>query len=91
MAGACFRWLGDCRGALAVAFTAERVVPAGRADGGDPEEGVEGHPLRLKRAPGARGPAWWVDGAPDLNRHLARNTAYADWFSKSARSSTEGT
>ena len=32
-----------------------------------------------KRALGERGDAWWSDGAPDLNRHLARTTAYADW------------
>jgi len=30
---------------------------------------------------GERGPAWWSDGAPDLNRHMARNTPYAAWFS----------
>jgi hypothetical protein len=33
-----------------------------------------------KRALGERGPVWWKDGAPDLNRHLARTTAYADWY-----------
>jgi len=33
-----------------------------------------------KRALGERGPPWWDDGAPDLNRHLLRNTVYADWF-----------
>ena len=33
-----------------------------------------------KRALGERGPVWWSDGAPDLTRHLARTTAYADWF-----------
>ncbi len=33
-----------------------------------------------KHALGERGPVWWTDGAPDLNRHLARNTPYADWF-----------
>ena len=33
-----------------------------------------------KRALGERGPPWWNDGTPDLNRHLVRNTAYADWF-----------
>lgn len=33
-----------------------------------------------KRALGERGPIWWQDGAPDLNRHMARNTLYADWF-----------
>jgi hypothetical protein len=33
-----------------------------------------------KRALGERGPVWWTDGAPDLNRHLVTNTTYADWF-----------
>ena len=33
-----------------------------------------------KTALGERGPVWWSDGAPDLNRHMARNTPYADWF-----------
>lgn len=32
-----------------------------------------------KRALGERGPPWWSDGAPDLNRHLARTTPYAGW------------
>ena len=33
-----------------------------------------------KIALGERGPVWWQDGAPDLNRHLVRTTPYADWF-----------
>lgn len=33
-----------------------------------------------KCALGERGPVWWEDGAPDYNRHMARNTPYADWF-----------
>lgn len=33
-----------------------------------------------KTALGERGPVWWTDGAPDLNRHLVRNTDYADWY-----------
>ncbi len=33
-----------------------------------------------KHALGERGPVWWTDGAPDLNRHFAKNTPYADWF-----------
>jgi len=33
-----------------------------------------------KRALGERGPPWWTDGAPDMNRHMARNTVYAEWF-----------
>ena len=33
-----------------------------------------------KQALGERGAPWWTDGAPDWNRHLARNTPYAMWF-----------
>jgi hypothetical protein len=29
---------------------------------------------------GERGAVWWKDGAPDLNRQLAKNTPYADWY-----------
>lgn len=35
-----------------------------------------------KRSLGERGPVWWDDGAPDLNRHLVKNTPYAEWHSK---------
>ena len=31
---------------------------------------------------GERGPVWWSDGAPDINRHMARNTPYAAWFAE---------
>lgn len=34
----------------------------------------------IKRELGERGPVWWDDGAPDLNRHMAKNTTYADWY-----------
>ena len=33
-----------------------------------------------KVALGERGLVWWNDGSPDLNRHLAKNTPYADWW-----------
>ena len=33
-----------------------------------------------KIALGERGPVWWTDGAPDMNRHLVKNTPYAAWF-----------
>ncbi|WP_315850626.1 hypothetical protein [Sphingobium sp. B2] len=33
-----------------------------------------------KRELGERGAVWWEDGARDFNRHLARNTPYAEWF-----------
>ena len=33
-----------------------------------------------KRGLGERGPVWWEDGAPDLNRRMVRNTPYASWY-----------
>lgn len=38
-----------------------------------------------KRALGERGPPWWDDGAPDLNRHRAKNTPYAEWYRDQTR------
>jgi hypothetical protein len=35
---------------------------------------------RAKRGLGERGPVWWNDGAPDLNRRMARTTDYAGWL-----------
>ena len=32
-----------------------------------------------KVALGERGPVWCTDGAPDLNRHMAHTTCYAEW------------
>ena len=37
---------------------------------------------RAKTALGERGGVWWHDGAPDLNRRMAVNTIYADWFAR---------
>lgn len=33
-----------------------------------------------KVALGERGPLWWNDGAKDYNRHLVKNSPYADWY-----------
>jgi hypothetical protein len=33
-----------------------------------------------KRALGERGPVWWDDGSPDLNRKMAKNTPYGEWL-----------
>jgi hypothetical protein len=35
----------------------------------------------VKQALGERGPVWWTDGTPDLNRQLVKNTPYAKWYS----------
>ena len=44
----------------------------------------------IKRALGERGAVWWTDGAPDLNRHMAKNTPYAYWYAKIGRSRPGG-
>ncbi len=54
----------------------------------DARAGDDADALRAARAAvqaakvglGERGPVWWDDGAPDWNRHLARNTPYAAWW-----------
>lgn len=33
-----------------------------------------------KVALGERGPVWWTDQAPDLNRHMVHLSKYAEWY-----------
>lgn len=33
-----------------------------------------------KHSLGERGPVWWLDGAPDQNRKMAKNSSYAAWY-----------
>jgi hypothetical protein len=42
-----------------------------------------------KVALGERGPVWWDDGAPDLNRRKVVNTPYAAWWAKRAPAAWE--
>jgi hypothetical protein len=35
---------------------------------------------QAKVALGERGPPWWIDGAKDFNRHMAKNSPYAQWY-----------
>ncbi len=51
-----------------------------RADDRDARDAARQRVDAAKIALGERGPAWWSDGAPDYNRHMARNTPYAAWF-----------
>ncbi|XJJ69929.1 hypothetical protein WBP07_20705 (plasmid) [Novosphingobium sp. BL-8A] len=44
------------------------------------EDAAHANVDRAKRALGERGPAWWNDGAPDLNRRMAHTTPYARWY-----------
>ena len=65
------RDLMDARRAVGAARRAGDAVAEAAA-----REGVDA----AKCALGERGPVWWTDGAPDLNRRMARITPYAAWF-----------
>ena len=41
-----------------------------------------------KHALGERGPVWWTDGTPDYNRHLVKNSPYADWHAAQSQPRT---
>ena len=62
-------------------MAARRGVATARRSG-DPSAEAAAHDAvdRAKVALGERGPVWWEDGAPDLNRHLARTGPYAAWY-----------
>lgn len=64
-------------------MAARRAVAVARRAGG-PEDAAHAAVDRAKHALGERGPVWWTDGAPDLNRHMVRNTSYAEWFEDQA-------
>ena len=74
----------DARGRLTRALMAARrdVGAALKADAADAdaERDARARVDDAKIALGERGPVWWTDGAPDLNRHMARTTPYAAWF-----------
>lgn len=60
---------------------ARRAVKATKA-AHSPEAEAAAHRLvdQAKRGLGERGPVWWKDGAPDLNRYAVKNTLYAGWY-----------
>lgn len=71
----------DKTGLVKELMQARRAVRAARLAQDEPaEKSAHAAVDAAKRALGERGPVWWDDGAPDLNRHMARNTPYADWF-----------
>ncbi|AWN48225.1 hypothetical protein DK419_19305 [Methylobacterium terrae] len=59
---------------------ARRAVRDAKGDGGAALAAARTAVDAAKHGLGERGPPWWTDGAPDYNRHLARNTPYAAWF-----------
>ncbi|WPB55389.1 hypothetical protein [Xylophilus sp. GOD-11R] len=55
------------------------VGRARRADDPDAERAARAEVDAAKRALGERGPVWWTDGAPDLNRRMVTATPYREW------------
>ena len=62
---------------LMAARRAVREALAGRGELAEARARIDA----AKHALGERGPVWWTDGAPDLNRRMAANTPYAEWYS----------
>ncbi len=62
-------------------MSARRAVRSARAAADEMAE-THAHAAvdHAKRALGERGPVWWTDGAPDLNRHMAHTTCYGEWY-----------
>lgn len=62
-------------------MAARRAVRSARRVADDKAEAAAHAAVDVaKQQLGERGPVWWTDGAPDVNRHMARSTVYADWF-----------
>lgn len=66
------RWVGAL-------MAARRDVGRWKGDAGRQAE-ARARVDAAKRALGERGPVWWNDGAPDLNRRMAAGTVYAAWW-----------
>ena len=62
-------------------MAAQRAVKAAMASGKPEELALARKAVdRVKIELGERGPVWWTDGAPDLNRHKVSGTPYAEWW-----------
>jgi hypothetical protein len=65
---------------------ARRAVKAAKSSGDLAAEAAAHQAVDVaKRALGERGPVWWTDGSPDLNRHMAKNSPYSSWHAALAR------
>lgn len=62
-------------------MAARRTVKAAKVTD-DPEQlkAARARVQKTKVALGERGPVWWDDGSPDLNRHQVADTPYAEWY-----------
>ncbi|NEU13227.1 hypothetical protein G3T14_13950 [Methylobacterium sp. BTF04] len=68
---------------VAALMDARRAVKAAKqADDADALRAARAGVDAAKHGLGERGPVWWTDGTPDLNRRMARNTPYAAWYAQ---------
>lgn len=64
-------------------MAARREVGAARKTGDKQRERAARAAVdEAKHGLGERGPVWWTDGTPDLNRHMVKNTPYAHWYAE---------
>jgi hypothetical protein len=60
---------------------ARRAVRSAKLSGDHAAQAAAHHAIDVaKRKLGERGPVWWMDESPDLNRHMVKNTPYAAWY-----------
>jgi hypothetical protein len=63
-------------------MAARSAVRSAKLAGDQAAEAAAHHAVDVaKRKLGERGPVWWTDGSPDLNRHMVKNTPHAAWYS----------
>lgn len=74
----------DERQALVAALMEARRAVRAALDANDPDAlaSARARVQAAKVGLGERGPVWWRDGAPDLTRHMARTTLYAEWWAR---------
>jgi uncharacterized protein YecE (DUF72 family) len=76
-------------GLVAALMDARRAVGQAKRSGDTmAEQSAHAAVNAAKVALGERGAPWWDDGAPDLNRHMAKNTPYAAWYDALAAAKT---
>ncbi len=80
----------DKAGMVSELMAARRAVKTAKTAEDPAAEAKAHHAVdAAKRKLGERGPVWWTDGAPDYNRHMAKNTPYAEWYA--ALAANDGT
>lgn len=72
-------------------MAARRAVKAAKATGDAGQMKVARSQVQMaKVALGERGPVWWEDGSPDINRTQVANSIYAQWYRALERPPEQG-